>query len=119
MDSLKTAKVITVTTAIFFGVCFSWLVYSRHENARLHDELDSEKLRSEALLSEKRLLEESILTLEDLLRQARDSVSLAKKKYQLQLNMLSRKHDIRRNNDLSASIRTVQLRLDSENNVSQ
>lgn len=76
MDSLKTARIITVATAILFAIAFSWLWSTQGSNEAIRRELDQQKLRNEALLAEKLLGEKSAAQHEQLLAIARDTVAL-------------------------------------------
>src|SRR5689334_22281237 len=75
MDSLKTAKIITVATTNLFAIAFSWLWSTQASNEAMRRELDQQKLRSEALLAEKLLGEKSAAQQEQLLAHARDTVA--------------------------------------------
>jgi chromosome segregation ATPase len=92
MDNLKTAKIITVATAILFAVTFSWLWSMRASDKALRQELDHQKLRSEALLSEKLLVEKSKANIEHLLYQAEDTLALLTEQISLMHRRLGDQH---------------------------
>lgn len=53
MDPLKTSRVINITLAILLGLCFTLNWGTRERNRSLVTKFDQERLKSEALLSEK------------------------------------------------------------------
>lgn len=65
MEKLKSPKTIAaVTTALFVASLF-WLMNTKHINSSLEAGLQDQKLKSEALLSEKLLLEKDIQKMKD------------------------------------------------------
>jgi hypothetical protein len=101
MDSLRTAKVISVAAAILFGIALSWLWLNDTSNAQIRQKLDHERLRSKALLAEKLLAEKSVSETDQRLCQARDTLVLLKG----QVSSLHRQLDDQHQNVLELSAR--------------
>ncbi|HEY5744941.1 MAG TPA: hypothetical protein VIU12_02585 [Chryseolinea sp.] len=89
MDSLKTARIITLATAVLFAIAFSWLWSTQTSNESMRRELDQQKLRNEALLAEKLLGEKSAAQNDQLLSLTKDTVAYLTEQISLMRQRLS------------------------------
>jgi uncharacterized protein YhaN len=65
MEMMKSSKAIAVVTTALFMVSLFWLLNTKRINSSLETGLQSEKLKSESLLSEKLFLERDIQKMKD------------------------------------------------------
>jgi DNA repair exonuclease SbcCD ATPase subunit len=72
MEKLKSSKAIAVVTTALFVASLVWLMNTKSVNSSLEAGLQEQKLKSEALLSEKLLLEKDIQKFKDQLSKLKD-----------------------------------------------
>ena len=77
MSDLRNERILLVILFIVFAAAFTWLVGVMNANNDLRRSLNLERLRGEALLSEKLFMEKSVIETQQVIKSVMDSLATA------------------------------------------